>query len=138
MDPKQIAKQIVDFNKTAFDNSFNTMSVIQDQAEKMLTATMEQTAFFPEEGKKLVNEWIKNYKKGLEDFKATADENFKKVDSFFASKWEASFLFNKAAVKYRGCFIIQLISFRYDEPYPVRVFKQITPAALPCKKSFLR
>jgi hypothetical protein len=24
MDPKQIAKQIVDFNKTAFDNSFAT------------------------------------------------------------------------------------------------------------------
>jgi hypothetical protein len=86
MEPKQIAKQIVDFNKTAFDNSFNVMSAIQEQAEKMFTATMGQTAFFPEEGKKLVNEWIKNYKKGLEDFKATADENFKKVEAFFASK----------------------------------------------------
>ena len=29
---------------------------------------------------------IKNYKKGLEEFKATADENFKKVEAFFASK----------------------------------------------------
>jgi hypothetical protein len=86
MEPKQVAKQIVDFNKTAFDNSFNTMFVIQDQAEKMLTATLEQTTFFPEEGKKLVSEWIKNYKKGLEELKATADENFKKVEAFFASK----------------------------------------------------
>jgi len=34
MDPKQLAKQMVDFNKTAFDNSFNTMSTIQDQTEK--------------------------------------------------------------------------------------------------------
>lgn len=86
MDPKQIAKQMVDFNKTAFDNSFETMSVIQDQAEKMFTATMEQTSFFPEEGKKLIYEWIKNYKKGRDDFKATADENFKKVESFFTAK----------------------------------------------------
>ena len=52
MEPKQIAKQIVDFNKTAFDNSFDAMSVIQDQTEKMVNAMMEQTAFFPEEGKK--------------------------------------------------------------------------------------
>ncbi|PKN38329.1 MAG: hypothetical protein CVU52_05545 [Deltaproteobacteria bacterium HGW-Deltaproteobacteria-10] len=86
MDPKQIAKQMVDFNKTAFDNSFDAMSVIQDQAEKMISASMEQTAFFPEEGKKAVNEWIKTIKKGREEFKTAADENFKKVEIFFASK----------------------------------------------------
>jgi len=77
---------MVDFNKTAFDNAFEAMAVIQDQTEKMVTAMMEQTAFFPDEGKKLITEWIKTYKKGREEFKAAADENFKKVESFFASK----------------------------------------------------
>lgn len=86
MDPKQVAKQMVDFNKTAFDNSFDTMSTIQDQTEKMFVSMMEQMPFFPEEGKKLVNEWIKTYKKGRDDFKAAADENFKKVEAFFSSK----------------------------------------------------
>jgi len=86
MDPKQIAKQMVDFNKTAFDNSFEAMSALQDQAEKMFLATMEQTSFFPEEGKKLINEWVKNYKKGRSEFKAAADENFKKVEAFFSAK----------------------------------------------------
>jgi uncharacterized coiled-coil DUF342 family protein len=86
MDPKQIAKQMVDFNKTAFDNSFEAMSALQDQAEKMFTSTMEQTSFFPAEGKKLINEWIKNYKKGRDEFKAAADENFKKVEAFFSAK----------------------------------------------------
>jgi len=86
MDPKQIAKQMVDFNKTAFDNSFEAMSVVQDQAEKMINNLMEQTAFFPEEGKKAVNDWIKACKKGREEFKSAADENFKKVEVFFASK----------------------------------------------------
>jgi len=86
MDPKQIAKQMVDFNKAAFDNSFDAMSALQDQAEKMFTATMEQTSFFPVEGKKLINEWIKNYKKGRDEFKAAADENFKKVEAFFSAK----------------------------------------------------
>jgi hypothetical protein len=86
MEPKQIAKQMVDFNKTAFDNSFEAMSALQDQAEKMFLASIAQTSFFPEEGKKVVNEWIKTYKKGREDFKSTADENFKKVESFFSGK----------------------------------------------------
>ena len=86
MDPKQIAKQMVDFNKTAFDNSFNAMCVVQDQAEKMFNSMMEQTAFFPEEGKKLINDWIKTCKKGREEFKTAADENYKKVDMFFLSK----------------------------------------------------
>ena len=62
------------------------MAVIQDQTEKMVNSMMEQTAFFPEEGKKLINDWIKTYKKGREEFKAAADENFKKVESFFAQK----------------------------------------------------
>jgi hypothetical protein len=86
MDPKQIAKQMVDFNKTAFDNSFEAMSALQDQAEKMFAASIEQTSFFPAEGKKLINEWIKTYKKGREDFKAAADENFKKVEAYFSAK----------------------------------------------------
>ena len=86
MEPKHIAKQMVDFNKTAFDNSFEAMSVIQDQTERMVSAMMEQTAFFPEEGKKQVTDWIKTYKKGREEFKTSADENFKKVEVYFASK----------------------------------------------------
>jgi len=86
MDPKNISKQMVDFSKTAFDNSFEAMSVIQDQTQKMVNTMMEQAAFFPEEGKKAVKDWIKTCKKGRDEFKATADENFKKVEIFFASK----------------------------------------------------
>jgi len=86
MEPKQIAKQMVDFNKKAFDNSFEAMAVIQEQTEKMVATMMQQTAFFPEEGKKLINDWMKTYKKGREEFKAAADENFKKVETYFAAK----------------------------------------------------
>ena len=84
--PKKLSKQMVDFSKTAFDNSFEAMSVIQDQTEKMVNTMMEQTAFFPEEGKKAVKDWIQTCKKGREEFKASADENFKKVEVFFESK----------------------------------------------------
>ena len=86
MEPKQIAKEMIDFNKTAFDNSFKAMTVLQDQTEKIVSAFMEQTTFFPEDGKKLVTDWINTYKKGRDEFKNSADESFKKVESFFKDK----------------------------------------------------
>ena len=86
MEPKQIAKEMIDFNKTAFDNSFKAMTVLQDQTEKIVSAFMEQTTFFPEDGKKLVTDWINTYKKGRDEFKNSADESFKKVESFFNAK----------------------------------------------------
>jgi polyhydroxyalkanoate synthesis regulator phasin len=86
MDPKQIAKQMIDFNKAAFDNSFNAMAILQDQIEKMASTALEQNNMIPAEGKKAVSDWIKSYKKGRDDFKAAADESFKKVETFFAFK----------------------------------------------------
>ncbi|NLA40379.1 MAG: hypothetical protein GX874_03060 [Smithella sp.] len=86
MEPKQIAKQMVDFNKKAFDASFDAMAAMQEQTEKMVSTMMQQTQFFPDEGKKLITDWLKTYKKGREEFKAAADENFKKVDAFFSTK----------------------------------------------------
>jgi hypothetical protein len=84
MDPKQMTKQMIDFNKTAFDNTFNAMTVLQDQTEKMVGMYMEQAPWFPEEGKKLINEWVRAYKKGREDFKGAVDANYKKVEEYFA------------------------------------------------------
>jgi hypothetical protein len=85
MDPKQIAKQMIDFNKKAFENSFSAMCTLQDQAEKVFTALMEQPSpWFPKELNKLTAEWIKAYKKGRDQFKADADENFKKIEEYFS------------------------------------------------------
>ena len=84
MDQKQIAKQMMDFNKTAFDNTFNAMTILQDQTEKLVFRFLEKAPWFPEDGKKAVNEWVKAYKKGREDFKAYADDNYKKVTDYFA------------------------------------------------------
>jgi len=84
MDQKQIAKQMMDFSKTALDNTFNAMTVLQDQNEKLVFRFLEKAPWFPEDGKKAINEWVKAYKKGREDFKATADNSYKKVTDYFA------------------------------------------------------
>ena len=85
MDQKMIMKQMIDFNKATFDNSFNAMVMLQGQTEKMVNTFIGQATWLPEEGKKVINEWIKAYGKGSEDFKNAVEENFKKVEDFFSS-----------------------------------------------------
>ena len=85
MDPKQIAKQMIQFNKTAFDNTFNAMIVMQEQTEKMIGTYLEQAPMIPAEGKKAIADWTKAYKKGREEFKAAAEGHYKKVEDFFAA-----------------------------------------------------
>lgn len=86
MEPNVMLKQMLDFNKTAFDNSFNAMLMIQEQNAKMVNTFLEQANWMPEEGKKLLRDWVDAYKKGCENFKKAADENYKKVDDYFAGQ----------------------------------------------------
>ncbi len=84
MEQKQIARQMMEFNKTAFDNSFNAMASLQDQMEKTVMSFLDKAPWFPEEGKKAINDWVSGYKKGRDDFKAAADDGFRKVNDFFS------------------------------------------------------
>ena len=84
MDPKQVTRQMMQFNKTAFDNTFNSMTVLQEQMEKMISRYLEQSFWLPAEGKAAINDWVKAYKKGRNDFKVAVDDNYKKVEDFFA------------------------------------------------------
>jgi hypothetical protein len=82
---KDMLKQMIEFNKTTFfDNSFKAMKLSQEQGEKMLNATLDQATWLPAEGKKAINEWIKTYKKGVDEFKAQMDEQYKKVEEFLS------------------------------------------------------
>jgi polyhydroxyalkanoate synthesis regulator phasin len=88
MDQKQIARQMIQFNKTAFDNSFSAMTMVYEQNEKMVNAFLEQATWLPENGKKAIEDWMQAYKKGCADFKKTVDENYQKVEDYFAGSGE--------------------------------------------------
>jgi polyhydroxyalkanoate synthesis regulator phasin len=85
MDQRAMLKQMVEFNKTTFDNSFKTMVMLQEQTEAMVNTLLAQATWLPEEGKKVVKDWVKTYSKGRDDFKRLVDESFKKVEDFFAA-----------------------------------------------------
>lgn len=84
MDPKQVARQMIAFNKTTFDNNFHAMQAVHEQTVKLMNRFWEKTPMFPEQGKQAINGFLDAYKKGSADFKNMVDENFKKAEDYFS------------------------------------------------------
>jgi hypothetical protein len=84
MDPRQMMKQMFDFNKAAFEKMFSTMVVAQDQTEKMINMGLNQNKLMPEAGKKAIAEWVNACRKNSEDFKAKFDEGCRNMEGFFS------------------------------------------------------
>jgi hypothetical protein len=84
MDEKIIVKQMIDFHKSTFQNSYNAMTMLQDQTEKMLGAFLSQANWVPQDFKKVMVDWTASCKKGRDEFKKSIDENFKRVDDYFS------------------------------------------------------
>jgi hypothetical protein len=85
MESAKIAKQMIDFQKTMFDNTYNAMVLVQEQTERMAGTLLDQATWMPEEGKKAIRGWVEAFKNGREDFKKGVDENFKRVEDFFTA-----------------------------------------------------
>lgn len=83
MEQMNMFKQMIDFNKTAFNNSFNTMVTLQDQMEKATNSLIDLATWLPEEGRNTIKGWVGTCKEGRENFKTAMDENLKKSEDFF-------------------------------------------------------
>jgi hypothetical protein len=84
MPAENFAKQIIDFQRATFDNSFNAIVMFQDQTERLFNTVREQAAWIPEEGKRMLDEWVAMYKAGRHDFKEIVDDNFDRLADLFA------------------------------------------------------
>ncbi len=84
---QRITKQIIDLQKATFDNAFSAMAMLQDQAEKTTNMLLESSLWpVPEEGKKMMKEWVQAFKKGREEFKKALDESFNKMEDFLVKE----------------------------------------------------
>ena len=79
MEQKEILKQMIDFNKIAFDNTFNIMNLLQEQWERMTGVFVEQSAW-PPQGGEILSEWASAYKKWHQDCKKALADNFKRLE----------------------------------------------------------
>lgn len=85
LDQQKMFKQMVDFQKTAFDNSFNAMSKFQEQAESVMETFVQQAAWLPDDGKQVLGDWVKAYKQGRDELQKLMESNYAKVEEFWQS-----------------------------------------------------
>lgn len=83
MDTPAMAKQMINFQKTVFDNSFNAMSIVQDQTENMINNFMDQVPWMTQDMKKQMKETVTFTKKARDDFKKVMDDGYSKIEQMF-------------------------------------------------------
>ena len=83
MNTIRVTKQIIDFNKTVFNDNFSTRKTLYGQTERLMSKFLGKSPIFSEEGRKFTSEWMKTYKTGCENFENAVNENFEKVEDFF-------------------------------------------------------
>lgn len=78
-----IQRQLLEFQKTAFDGTFDAVVSFQDKQEKLMNDLLERVSVLPDEGKQIVDEWIETYKKGREDFRDVVERSYDILDDYF-------------------------------------------------------
>jgi hypothetical protein len=83
MEQMRVARQVIDFQRAALDSMLGNVLTLWDQTERMYSSMMDQTAWLPEEGKKAFMEWVKNNKRGCEEFKNAVNDGYSRLDRCF-------------------------------------------------------
>jgi len=84
MDQKQMLKQMLEFNQTAFNNTFNALTLLQGQFEQVAKTVLEQ-ANVPAEARQAIENCTETYKSACQTFKQQIDDSYKQVEKFFVS-----------------------------------------------------
>ncbi len=84
MNQNQLLKQMLDFNRMTFEHTCNTITMLQEQVERVMHGCLERADWVPKVGKTVINEWTNCCKRGRESFKSMMDESLKKAEAVFA------------------------------------------------------
>ncbi|MDL2286457.1 hypothetical protein LJC24_03370 [Desulfococcaceae bacterium OttesenSCG-928-F15] len=84
MDQKSFVKSLIAYNKTAFEQVLSASGMAQAQMEKVVEMMLLQ-GNVPEEGKKMVRDWLDNMQKGRKDIQETMDNSFRQLETYLLS-----------------------------------------------------
>ncbi len=85
MEQKQMLKQMLEFNQTAFNNTFNALTLLQGQFEQVAKTVLEQANQLPAEARQAIENCTETYKSACQTFKQQIDDSYKQVEKFFVS-----------------------------------------------------
>ncbi len=75
-----MTKQMIDFQKSTFNNWYDAVAMMQDQAASATETLMNQSGLVPEESSKTLDQWMALFKTNRTNFKKQIDANFKQAE----------------------------------------------------------
>ena len=81
----QIAKQVIDFQKTSFSSIFNAVATLQDQAVDAVDTVLDQTTWLPDDGRQAIRGWVDTCQEERDRFKTYVDDGFSGLQKYFGS-----------------------------------------------------
>ncbi len=77
-------EELFNYVKSAYLSSVGTLTMVQDQSERMLNMVIQQSTLWQDETKKVIGEWASNVRKQRHDYQKRIEDNLKRLeDSFF-------------------------------------------------------
>ncbi len=77
----QMAKQMIDFQKSILNNSYNALTVIQNQTETMINSYAEQLPWMTDEVKTQLTQNFEQARKAGEEFKKAIDDGYARFEA---------------------------------------------------------
>ncbi len=88
MEPIKITRQMIDFQKALFDNTYTVVAAMQDNSENMVNGILNQFTWVTEEAKRPFNESVTFIKRAREDYRKTIDQGFDNLAELIDKKEE--------------------------------------------------
>jgi hypothetical protein len=80
MEASQITKQVIDFQKTSFENWYSALTLFQDQAVSTMDMVLDQAPMIPEDGRNAIQGWMGVLQEERDRFKAYVDKGFNALE----------------------------------------------------------
>ena len=78
-------RRVLDFQKRAFDTSFDMVAQMQERREEAIINWVEKSERLPAEVKGLVQEWTRLFQDGRSSYRAAMDSSFGFANSYLDS-----------------------------------------------------
>jgi hypothetical protein len=81
-----MTKQMIDFQKAVFNNTFNGIAFMQDYSQNMMDGFMRQFPWVTEQNKKPLKDTVELMKKARTDYKNAVDQGFNQLENMINIK----------------------------------------------------
>jgi len=83
---EKVGLEYINFMRNSFRTWMESATLVQDQGTRVLDLILKQGQTGYEETSKTIREWTDSYKKALEQFKKTVEDNFAKMEESLSKK----------------------------------------------------